>query len=638
MVKFINKNKKKRSKRAFALAMSACALLTFGCGTNTSASAATGSAASEQSPTAENSAAAKNTSAPDFASSQNTQGNSGAAASASASEIFTDRDFDTSYDAGSSVSIRLNGSSAQCSSNAVEIDGSNVIIKDEGTYIVSGTTGDGSLIVNVDDTDKVQIVLDGADITSKTSAPLYIKQADKVFVTLADGSSNSLANGGSFEAVDENNIDAVIFSKEDITLNGNGSLTIASPAGHGIVSKDSLRITSGSYEVSSASHSLDGNDEVSIANAELILTAGKDGIHAENTDDASLGFVAIESGTFTIDAQEDAVDSSSTVQINGGTFDIISGGGYENASVKSSGGWGGFPGGGMQRGNNGVAQPNPADNTAYRTNGSENAQAESTSMKGIKASQVLIINDGDFTLNCADDAFHSNDSAAIRGGTFEIATGDDAFHADRTISISDGNINITRSYEGIEGQTIEISGGTVTLYATDDGLNAAGGMDSSGMTGGRDGMFGPPSGGSGGSIVISGGTIDITAYGDGIDSNGSLDITGGDIVVSGPTQGDTSTLDTDGSSNISGGTFIGTGAANQMAQTFRNSEQGVISISVNNASAGTKIELADSAGNVILSHTPQLDFALVILSSPDIVSGDTYTLTVGNQSGRFTAG
>ena len=175
------------------------------------------------------------------------------------------------------------------------------------------------------------------------------------------------------------------------------------------------------------------------------------------------------------------------------------------------------------------------------------------------------------------------------------------------------------------------------------GLNAAGGTDSSGTTGGRDGMFGGGPGGSGGmspssngSITISGGTLHINASGDGIDANGSLTISGGYTVVVGPTQGDTATLDYDTTAMITGGTFIGTGASG-MAQTFSDSEQGVVAVSVGNQSAGTTVTLTDQNGKTLLSVTPELSFAVVILSSPDIVSGETYTITVGSVSGEFEA-
>ena len=211
-------------------------------------------------------------------------------------------------------------------------------------------------------------------------------------------------------------------------------------------------------------------------------------------------------------------------------------------------------------------------------------------------------------------------------------------HADDTLTITAGTIRISESYEGLEALHVDIQGGDIHLTATDDGINAAGGTDLSGITGGRDGMFGGRGGMAteNGTIVISGGNLYVKASGDGIDANGTLEITGGYMVVVGPTQGDTATLDYDVSGVITGGTFIGTGAAG-MAQTFSDSTQGVIAVNVGNQSAGTNIVLWDKNGNTILEHTPELDFAVVILSSPDIVSGETYSMTVGTQSGEFQA-
>ncbi len=200
------------------------------------------------------------------------------------------------------------------------------------------------ILINTDKKKKVQLYLDNTDIHSETSAPIYVLQADKVFITLAPDSENTLSNGGSFVAIDENNIDAVIFSKEDLTLNGSGSLTINSPAGHGIVSKDELTFTSGTYHISSASHAVNGKDNLCIANAIFNIESGKDGLRADHDDDASLGFVYIQSGTFAITAEGDGVSASSTLQIDDGTFDIVSGGGSENGDKQTSDSWGGFPG------------------------------------------------------------------------------------------------------------------------------------------------------------------------------------------------------------------------------------------------------------------------------------------------------
>ena len=550
------------------------------------------------------------------------------------SDYFSDRDFETTYDESTSVHITLQGDSASCSSNAVQITGSTVTITDEGTYIISGTLNDGMIIINSEKTDKTQLVLNGVDIHSETSAPLYILQSDKVFITTADGTTNTLSNGGTFTAIDENNIDAVIYSKEDLTLNGSGSLVITSPAGHGIVSKDSLVITGGSYDINCASSGLSGKDNVCIADGTFTIVSGKDGIHAENADDTSLGYIYIQGGNFHITSEGDGVSAAFCLRITDGQFDITSGGGNENASSHSSSSWGNFMGGGKHqdgKGNKPNGKPSDESPSAATTSDTD----DSTSMKGLKASSDLMISGGTFLLNTADDAVHSNASVTVNGGTFEIASGDDAFHADDTLTITAGTILITESYEGLEGLHVLVTGGDITLICSDDGINAAGGTDTSGY-GGRDAVPGHGPSSSKGSITISGGTINITASGDGIDANGTLEITDGFIIVCGPTQGDTATLDYDISGTISGGTFIGTGAAS-MAQTFSDANQGVISVKTGNQKAGTVISLSDDNGNTILSHTPDLDFAVVILSSPDIVSGKTYTLTIGSLTQELTA-
>jgi len=549
-------------------------------------------------------------------------------------DMFTERDNKTDYDESKAVTIKLNGTSATSSSNSVKISGSTVTITEEATYVISGTLTDGMIIVNAEDTAKLQLVLNGVEITSKTSAALYILEADKVFVTLADGKANTLANGGSFTAIDENNIDAAVFSKQDLTFNGSGSLTVTSPAAHGIVCKDDLVFTGGTYTVNSASHGLDANDSVRISSStKLTVDAGKDGIHCENTDDASLGFIYISDGTMNIEAEGDGIAAGAYVQIENGTFDLLIGGGSENGSNASSGNYGGFMGGG----GHGGMRPGSSQSSTTTTDES------STSMKGIKAANRLLISGGTFKIDSADDSVHSDVSVTINGGTFEIASGDDAIHAEESLTITAGTFNITESYEGLEALNIDVKCGEFKIVASDDGLNAAGGTDSSGTTGGRDGMFGGGKHGMGGgmssgngSIVISGGNLYVKASGDGIDANGTLTISGGYTVVTGPTQGDTATLDYDRSATITGGTFIGTGAQG-MAQTFSESKQGVVAVSVGNQNAGTNITLKDKSGKTIIEYAPELSFAVVILSSPDIVSGETYTITVGSESGEFEA-
>ena len=414
-------------------------------------------------------------------------------------DMFTDRD----YQEEDCVSITLSGTSASASSDSVQISGTTITITEEGDYLISGTLRDGMLIVNAPDTAKVRLVFDGVELNSETSAPLYIKEADKVVVTLAEGSENTLSNSGTYTAVDDSSIDAAIYSKQDLTFNGTGALTISSPGGHGIVSNDDLAVTGGAYTVTAASHGLKANDSVRITgDSQFILTAGKDGIHAENAEDSSLGFVYISDGTIEIEAEGDGISAGAYMQISDGTFQIQTGGGSENAAQESSESWGEFQGGDGpggqgpgQRGESGE-ESSPVQ-TSTTVEGSASAEVSqsteedsSTSMKGMKAAGELWISGGSFTIDSADDSVHSNTSILVEDGVFEIASGDDAIHADETLTITAGTINISESYEGLEALNIEIQDGDIALAASDDGLNAAGGTDSSGIQGGRDGMFG----------------------------------------------------------------------------------------------------------------------------------------------------
>ena len=552
-------------------------------------------------------------------------------------EMFTDRDGRTGYDETSSVVIQLREDTASCSDAGVSVAGSTVTISREGTYILRGTLTDGQVVVDAGDQDKPQLVLDGASISSSDSAALYVREADKVFVTLADGSDNQLSSGDSFAETEEG-IDGALYSKQDLTLNESGSLTVSAPAGHGIVCKDDLVITGGHYSVTSASHGLDANDSIRIGGADLSIDAGKDGIHAENAEDTTLGFVYLSGCDMKIEAEGDGISGAAYVQLVSGNVEVLAGGGYVNGEVHSSGGWGDFGGGGGMHGGG------PGRRSAETTETDTTGEA-STSMKGVKADGVVQIGGGMLTIDSADDGIHSNGSVMICGGTMDIASGDDGIHAETDLSVSDGVVRISHSYEGLEGLAIHVTGGEISLVATDDGFNAAGGTDSSG-TGGRDQMFGGPGGkgGSGGmggssngSIVIDGGNIYVQASGDGMDANGYLEIHGGHTVVCGPNSGDTATLDYDTSATIDGGIFIGTGASG-MAQTFSDNAQGVLAVSVGQGqSAGVEITVSDGDGKELVSYRPELDFSVIIFSTPDMVSGETYHVTVGSLEGDLEA-
>lgn len=530
-------------------------------------------------------------------------------------DLFTDRDLAGTYENAVSVDLRSG----------------SFTVTEEGTYIFSGELTDGMILVDADGA-KVQLVLDGVDIYSETGAPICVLDADKVFVTLTEGSENKLANGETPGTVGDYEINAALYCRSDLTINGSGSLEVTSPTGHGISCKDDLAITGGDITVTCANQGLDANDSIRICGGSITVDSGKDGIHAENSEDTSLGFVYISGGEINIEAEGDGISAGSWLQIEDAAVTVLAGGGYENGSTHSSDGWGNMGGrpGGMGRSGS----------------GSTVSTTDSDSMKGLKAAAGILISNGTFDLDTADDAIHSDGSITVNGGSFEIASGDDGIHAEVTLTITNCTMNISEAYEGLEAEDIDIQGGEMTMNCSDDGLNASGGNDSSGTEGGRDGMFGGgrPGGGGGfggsavGSITVSGGKLIVYSGGDGLDSNGDLTISGGYVYVTNPTSGDVSVLDSQNQPIITGGTYIGLGISTMMAETFSTeSTQGVIACTIGNQAAGTQITVADSAGNVVVDVTTEYSTVLMIISSPDIVKGETYTVTAGTVSGELEA-
>ena len=516
------------------------------------------------------------------------------------SDMFTDRDSNPSYDEKAASTITFSESGVSRSSDSVTISDSSTVsnnatdsdtndttasscttvtISEAGTYILSGSASNAQVIIDADKETKIQLVLDDLTLNCESSAPIYVRKADKVFITLADGSSNTLSTTGEFVTIDDNNIDAVIFSKDDLTLNGSGSLTINAPYGHGIVSKDDLVVTGGTYTMTCAKHGLSGKDSVRILDGTFDLTVTKDGIHASNDDDENLGYIYIAGGTFTINSD------------------------------------------------------------------------------------------------------------------------DDGMHADSTLYIEDGTIDIQKSYEGLEGQTITILDGDIDIVSSDDGINAANGSGSNDSIDDKQGKGGPgngqmpgnppsgdnqtpkdpPSGdnqmpdtppsndnfdpsnnsnnnmdqpqgntpgGMGGFdmdadescvLTINDGTITINAGGDGIDSNGYFYINGGTVYVEGPESNGNSALDYGISATITGGYFLSTGYSG-MAQSFSSdSTQCSYMLTLSsNTSGTTTVTLTDADGKVLLSHETSKSYNSIIVSCPELEVGSTYTLTAGDTSQSIT--
>ena len=565
----------------------------------------------------------------------------------SSTDMFTERDLAGTYEESGAVYVTFSDDGITGETAGVAINGQTVTITAEGTYIFSGTLSEGQIVVDADNA-KVQIVFDNVDITCASSAAVYVKSAEKVFVTLAEGSQNTLRNTDEYVAIDDNNIDAVIFAKSDLTLNGTGSLTIVSAEGHGIVSKDDLKITGGTYDITAAGHALSGKDSVRIADGTFILTAEKDGIHAENADDEEKGYVYIADGDFTITSDGDGMDASNIVQIEDGTFDITAGGGAANSQKTHESD---MPGGGMSQNierPDGESMPQMGEKPDGENMPQDTTTDESgTSTKGIKAGGGMYLNGGTYQIDSADDSIHSNANITIADGTYTLATGDDGVHADDALTVNGGTITVTESYEGLEGLTVTINDGTIDITARDDGINTAGGTDQSGF-----GTFGDHFKGMDSAddeteattdnemwMELNGGYIHILAGGDGVDSNGDLTINGGEIYIDGPSDNGNSAVDYGDRSSayVNGGMLVAIGSSGMAEGMSDSSKQKVLMVKLGEQMEAGDVELTDNEGNVIVSYTALKSYDCVIISTAEVESGATYTLTTSGTTTEVTA-
>ena len=484
------------------------------------------------------------------------------ALSAEESDLFSDKDL-TLADPAQAVDIVLTEG--------------GVDITQPGVYRLSGQVADGSIRVSPATEGDVWLLLDGVSVHNEDGAALTSDRCDKLILTLAEGSVNTLTQGPATPTEEDN--DAAIYVRDDLTINGTGALTIESAYLDGINCRDSLRIVSGELTVSAVDDGLVGKDEVTIGGGTIAIDAQTgDGIKATNAEDADRGFVTIA----------------------GGTLSITTGEGSASVSQTASDGWVGW----------------------------QQAEEEDTpSQKGVKAETTLTISGGTLSIDSVDDALHAVD-VAISGGEITLSTGDDGVHADNTLTVSGGAITVTRSYEGLEASDMTLSGGEIDVTASDDGINGAGGDDNA-ETEGMSGRFGRDRfTSSTGTVRITGGLIRVTASGDGVDVNGDLEMSGGELYVDGPRSGGNGALDYDGSFTLTGGTVVAVGSAG-MAQGV--SDPSVPGAVLNVSASGT-LEVLDSAGNTLVHFEALRDYSHVVVYCDRFTDGESYTLTLGGES------
>jgi hypothetical protein len=505
------------------------------------------------------------------------------------------------------VTIAL-GDTITVNGPGASVDGSAVRITAGGTYSISGKLRNGQIVVDAKDGKAVRLVLNGVDITCASSAPIYVKRAKSTIIALADGTTNHVTdeNTGRVGGPQANEPDAAIFSKGNLSFEGNGSLTVDANYRNAITSKDDLSITGGDFTVNAVNDGIEGRDHIAIKNGSITVKAKADGMRSNNDVDPGKGSITIEGGTVNVTAGEDGIQAETSVAISGGTIAVSSGGGSANSRHKI--------------GSGGNAQENPAT-----------ASASSVSAKGIKAGLNVTIQGGAITVDSSDDAINSNDTLAIHDGNLVLASGDDGIHSDITLIIDGGDIRVTRSYEAIEGAVIVVNGGNVHLAASDDGVNAADHRDHASANGR------PGRGSSGHSVdthlSVTGGYVVVDATGDGLDINGWARMTGGTVIVNGPVVSDNGALDYNREFTMAGGTLVAVGSFGMAQAPDATSTQNSLVVSLASPQpAGTLVHIEAEDGTGILTFAPIRPYQSVVYSSSSLKKGSTYNVYIGGRS------
>ena len=509
------------------------------------------------------------------------------------------------------IAYAASGATVTNAGNCVTVTGGTVTIKCGGEYDFSGSYSgsDAQILVNTAKTDSsVYLNMKGLTLTNTADAPIYIQKASKAFVVAKNGTTNTFTDASSRAKTYSYTNDAgeaktdttgaCIYSKDDLTIKGEGTLIVKANYNNGIHTSNDLKVKNGLITVNAKNNGLKGKGSVEISGGTInITTTEGDGIKSDTEDATDLasgkGSIEITGGTITVTSAFDGITAANAVVVANGesekpTIKIITGGGHsclsDPTTASSSTGRGGFGGGGFPGGMGG------------------SSCSTTESMKGIKGDSSIAISGGVIDINSRDDGLHSGGTITLSGGTMTIATDDDGVHAEKALYVKDNaNVSVTIAYEGMESPDMNFEGGITSVITTDDGWNAAGGTSTT--TGGNTGRGGPGGfggGGSTGNLKVSGGYHYVyvgTGDTDGIDSNGGISITDGVIIVECRMNGGMGGMvDSDGTTTISGNAkLLGFGTNNseegtQYSVSFNtNSYYGTSDIAFKPSFSGSKM-------------------------------------------------
>lgn len=513
--------------------------------------------------------------------------------------------------------IILDDEKTTINGHGASFSGNTLTVSEGGVYQLKGRLTDGRIFINsANEAKKVRLVLSGVSISCSTDAPLYVeKSPDETVLILEKGTENYFSDTS--RAVPEGKTDyatATVYAKDSLRLEGSGSLTVYGNFNKGIFSKKDIGIYGGSITVIAVDDGIRGKNGVEIEAGSISITCGGDGIRTNKKDKDKKGNIDINGGTISITSELDAIQATGSLTVSGGTLSATSGSGAESNSNNSEY-EDGFP----------FMPGRHPESSRYDEN-----ESDTPSTKGIKADKKITVSSGTLTLNSLDDTVHAPE-VIINGGNFSLSSDDDGIHADEKLTVNGGKVSVLRSYEGIESRLISINGGELIINADDDGFNAAS-PDTSEETAQQERNFPMKPGGPGGmmgydstcSITMTEGFVLINAQGDGIDSNGSVNMSGGKMIVFGPTMGANGALDYGGSFTVSGGTLFACGALG-MAQSVTGNGVSVLNFNVD-GDADSFYAISDSTMSCRIAFTAPKSFQNVVFASDTLSPSAEYSL------------
>ena len=481
---------------------------------------------------------------------------------------------DLSWDTSSETAIDLSNPTA---TDGVTVEDGTLTITKAGTYKLSGEY-QGQIKVETADSDAVRLVLDNANITNSSGAALNVVNADEVILYSASGTTNTISDGADYTATGEDDPDAVVYSKADLTIAGEGTLKVNGNHEDGIHTSDGLVIASGTLEVNAANTGIKGKDYVDILGGTINVTAQQDGIKSTNDTDEGQGWTRLSNGTVTVNAGDDGFKASRVVEIAGGSLTVEqSDEGIEAQYINVSGG------------DVNVTSADDGMNASLKTSNSESTDSSEN------------------TSDTANQQQNNQQQGSLPGGQQSETS--------------------NQQQQGT-GQPPTVSG------------TSQDGKSQNGTTGtGQQGMGQPPQGGMPGggggtfevidaAINVSGGNITVNAEGDGIDSNGVTTLSGGTLIVNGPSQGGNAALDTNGDLLLNGATVLSGSTADMFEAPSTNSTSGYLKLTNSSGfEQGSTVQVADSSGKVVANYkVTKSNVQLVLVSSSSIVKGQSYTV------------